>query len=141
MTRTILDRCWALLWLGLAFTMQAAIAAEPSKATNVKPAFTPPYPERVDPFRQPINKEALVSRHASVQQLDLKLKGFVNVGTRKAVFEINGKMVALGAGDSQNEIQVLDMNEQAVTLQRGRHRWTESLLETSRSVQATEPTK
>lgn len=99
----------------------------PAKAATAP--FTPPYPQRNDPFKQPDGQAALASRReAAVQQTNLKLKGFVNVGGLRAVVEIDGQTMALSPGERRGDIQVLEVSPPTLTLQRGRHRWTENLL-------------
>ncbi len=113
----------------LCATSHVAFAVETKPKVIPSTTFVLPYPERVDPFRQPINSEVIASRRdASVQQLNLKLKGFIDVGDRKAVLEINEKIVVLATGETRHDIRMIEMTPHAVTLQRGRHRWTESLL-------------
>lgn len=107
--------------------------ATPASSATAKPVahdFHPPYPERSNPFQLPDSKAALATRReAVVQHIDLRLKGFVNVGgTVRAVVAIDGEVTALAVGDRRADIQILEVTPPTLTLQRGRHRWTESLL-------------
>ena len=116
---------------GTACLAESPPPAKPSPAPASAPAFNPPFPERTNPFQLPDSKAALASRReAVVQQIDLRLKGFVNVGgTLRAVVAIDGDIAALGVGDRRGDIQILEVAPPMLTLQRGRHRWTESLLD------------
>lgn len=121
-----------MLTLAIAPTLQAA-ETPPSSAGKTAPEFNPPYPDRANPFRLPDSKTALASRReAIVQQIDLKLKGFISVGSApRAVIAIDGDVTTLGVGDRRGDIQVLEIAPPTLTLQRGRHRWVESLLDQS----------
>lgn len=95
------------------------------------PGFDPPYPPRSNPFQLPDSKAALATRReAVVQHIDLQLKGFVNVGgSLRAVVAIDGDVVAMAEGERRGDIEMMEVTPPTMTLQRGRHRWTESLLE------------
>jgi hypothetical protein len=100
-----------------------------------KPAFQPPFPAR-NPFQLPDGKAVLAQqREAVVQQVNLKLKGFVNVGDGvRAVVEIDGKLVALASGDKRGSIDVLEVTPPTLMLQRGPNRWIETLYATESKV-------
>lgn len=102
-------------------------AGKPKK--QAAPGFQPPYPERANPFQLPDSKAALATRReAVVQHVDLQLKGFVKVGgVQRAVVALDGQVAMLELGDRRGDIQVLEVAPPTLTLQRGRHRWTESL--------------
>jgi hypothetical protein len=96
-------------------------------------AFVAPYPDRTNPFQMPDNKAALATRRdAVVQQIDLHLKGFVNSGDgTRAVVLIDGVVTSLGADEKRGDLQVLEIAPPVLTLQRGRHRWSESIVKPS----------
>lgn len=81
-------------------------------------------------FKQP-DRAALAARPQAQQQQqsNLRLKGFINVDGLRAVVEIDGKMTTLQAGEKKGDIQVLEITNTGLTLQRGRNRWTEPLIE------------
>lgn len=133
-----MKRLAGCLTLGIALANSGASAAAESPAgptpvatVDAKSGFNPPYSERTNPFQLPDSKAALATRReAVVQQVDLRLKGFVNVGgTVRAVMAIDGEVTALAVGDRRGDIEVLEVAPPSLTLQRGRHRWTESLLD------------
>jgi hypothetical protein len=104
-------------------------AAKATASTAEKPAFQPPFPAR-NPFQLPDGKAVLAQRReAVVQQINLKLKGFVNVSGTRAVVEIDGKLETLAAGDKRGSIEVLEVTPPTLMLQRGPNRWVETLNE------------
>jgi hypothetical protein len=142
-------RIWFPLPLALAAS-SAALAADPPKpavatpakaaaAATEKPAFQPPFPPR-NPFQLPDGKAVLAQRReAVVQQINLKLKGFVNVSGTRAVVEIDGKLETLAAGDKRGSIEVLEVTPPTLMLQRGPNRWVETLNEAQGKVAVAVP--
>jgi hypothetical protein len=121
---------------GLAADPPPAAPAE-APAGAKKGDFTPPYPLRTNPFKQPDNKAALAARReSSQQQSNLRLKGFVHVGTLRAVVEIDGQLTMLSTGQRHGDLEVLEVTPTSLTLQRGRYRWTETLAEAVRAATA-----
>jgi hypothetical protein len=112
------------------FSAEAPAPQVSSKVAGAVGTFTPPYPGRSNPFQLPNNTAAMVTRRdATVHQIDLRLKGFINVGEGlRAVVVLNGEVTSLANGERRGELQVLDIAPPTLTLQQGRHRWTESLL-------------
>jgi hypothetical protein len=111
-------------------------AAKPATASE-KPAFQPPFAAR-NPFQLPDGKAVLAQRReAVVQQINLKLKGFVNVSGVRAVVEIDGKLESLAAGDKRGSIEVLEVTPPTLMLQRGPNRWIETLNDTQGKIAAT----
>jgi hypothetical protein len=91
--------------------------------------FVPPYPERTDLFAPPKrpNLEAVV-RENGQSSASLVLKGFVNVDGPRAILLIDRNLATLAVGDEKFGVQVVSIEPPQITLQRGRERWTESLL-------------
>jgi hypothetical protein len=135
-------RCWLLASIAACGLASAWLQAQEDTVAKVTPAvekaaapaeFVPPYAHRVNPFRQPDNKTLLASRREAPQQMQLQLKGFINADGLRAVVQIDGQTTLLAAGVRQGDLEVLEVTEKSVTLQRGRHRWTESLAESIRA--------
>lgn len=110
-------------------------AADAAPAT---PVFQPPFPQRSNPFRQPDNKQVLAARRESLaQQTQLRLKGFVRVGSEvRAILEHDGELLTLSAGERRGDTQILEIAPPTLTLQRGRHRWTESIIDAAAAIAA-----
>jgi hypothetical protein len=112
----------------------ASAQSEPSpptaNGTEVSPAavadFTPPFPERTELFEPPKRAQTTVRRDDESGNT-VELKGFINVGSPKAVLSIDGVITPIAAGDEKYGVQVISIDGPAVVLQRGRSRWTATL--------------
>ena len=110
---------------------QAAKAnREPTPAVAVQspaaPAFSPPFPNRVDLFQPPKRAEGSQHRGETNEGL-VELKGFVNVDELRVVLSIDGAIAPLPEGGEKYGVQVISITPPSVVLQRGRSRWTASL--------------
>ncbi len=114
----------------------ASAVAEPDDSTQpdvaAKP-FDPPYPGRTDLFAPPKKPDLeTIARSGGRTNSSLALKGFVNVDGPKAILLIEGQLATLAVGDERFGVQVVSIAPPQITLQRGRERWTESLLQPGR---------
>ncbi len=102
----------------------------PVTAVEVLPDFDPPFPERVDLFAIP-NRQRSIEKQSGTNEQSIELKGFVNVGKRRAVLAINGVTSPIAVGETRHGVEVVAIEPPRVVLQRGRSRWTTSLAEAS----------
>lgn len=86
--------------------------------------FDPPYQDRVEIFLPPSRKHSVAK---STSNSEVQLRGFVRVDRPKALLVVDGKLRALAAGEQFGGIEVIQIEQPLVTLQRGRVRWTEAL--------------
>jgi hypothetical protein len=105
-------------------------------SSNVSPAaettdagFTPPYPDRKNPFSRP---GTALSTDYSLRDAtaagDIQLRGFANVARPRVLLVLRGKAVSLRAGDEHAGVKVLAISPPEVTLQVGQRTWTKSLV-------------
>ncbi len=100
-----------------------AVATPPPVARD---HFTPPFPDRTDPFEPPKRAEGLVRRGDNPGET-VELKGFVNVDGPRVVLAIDGIISPLPVGGEKYGVRVIAIQPPSVVLQRGRSRWTASL--------------
>ncbi len=118
---------------------EPSVAQSPHPATAVEAPSTDakavelPYPDRQDLFLPP-KARTVAADTPDVLDPDVQLKGFANVGRAKALLLIDGSVVALAAGETRGHVQVLSIDPPRVTLQRGDRQWTESLFESTLTV-------
>ncbi len=109
------------------------------KAANVEPSatlpqptatavdhFTPPFPDRSDPFDPPKRARGMARRSEDSGET-VELKGFVNVDGQRVVLDIDGIISPLPEGGERYGVRVISIQPPSVVLQRGRSRWTASL--------------
>lgn len=101
---------------------QAAMATQPPALDN----FTPPFPERTDPFEPPKRAQTMVRRGDNPGET-VELKGFVDVDGPRVVLAIDGIIAPLPEGGEKYGVRVISIQPPSVVLQRGRSRWTASL--------------
>ena len=147
-----LTACGFVMFLGCgnqtAPTPSAKSVAQPSvpeaeKQTNAKsgkkqatqrqpadapPPFSPPFPNRSDPFKRP-NFNQMVKTNSASQE-DIKLRGFINVNGMQALLAINGRVQLVQEGERRQGVQVIKISPPNVILQKGRVRWTQRLFDT-----------
>jgi len=105
-------------------------AANPKSAKD-KLDYQPPYPNRTDMFALPrslANKGPSVLNHRPGPARFI-VKGFVNVGRPQVLLAIDGEIAALGVGEERGGAKVVEIAPPQVTFERGRRRWTQSLLD------------
>jgi hypothetical protein len=88
--------------------------------------FTPPFPDRTDPFEPPKRAAGMV-RQGDNPGETVELKGFVNVDGPRVVLAIDGVISPLAEGGEKYGVRVISIQPPSVVLQRGRSRWTASL--------------
>ena len=100
---------------------------------NKKLSFQGPFPQRLTLFQPPkISSSVQASRQtnaAGSRGSDVELKGFVDVAGIQVLLKIDGKLSAIKEGGRQAGVEVVKIEPPYVTLQRGRHRWKQSLLD------------
>ncbi len=92
-----------------------------------------------------------VSIEKSVIHDDIRLVGFVQSGSdeaKRAMLKIGDQLFTVGVGDVVEDVEVLDIDHRAVTVQRSRERWSIALFDasqprhqTKRSRSRPEPTR
>ncbi len=95
----------------------AEVAAQP---------FTPPFPDRVDPFAPPKRANGTVRKDEEAGST-VELKGFVKVDVPRVVLSINGVIAPISEGGEKYGVQVISIDPPSAVLQRGRTRWTAKL--------------
>jgi hypothetical protein len=112
---------------------ETAVAPEPTGEQAAGSAqgvaldrFTPPFPDRTDPFEPPKRAEGMVRRGDNPGET-VELKGFVNVDVPRVVLAIDGVIAPLPEGGEKYGVRVISIQPPTVVLQRGRSRWTASL--------------
>lgn len=94
------------------------------------PGFEPPFGDRVDLFLPPQSDAgSLPATPASPDAGQVVVKGFVNLGTPRAVLQIGDLVAPLAEGESRYDIRVLSIDPPQVVLQRGGNRWTATLVQ------------
>ena len=87
-------------------------------------------------FAQPnVSAPQKVTTERSVDHDDVRLVGFVqneSESTRRALLKIGDHMVTVGVGDVVDDVEVLDIDQRTVTIQRSRERWNIALLDSSK---------
>jgi len=105
-------------------------AKTPKRANDLPTSaatFTPPYPHRRNPFSPPATRVSGRTQATTGNVNTVQLKGFVGIDEVKAVLVIHGQPYVLGKGEQRFGVQVIQISQPQVTLQRRRTRWTESL--------------
>lgn len=100
---------------------------EQAKAKQVSNSYTPPYPNRNNPFQPPMNMPLANIGNSRDQNSSVLLVGFANVGEPKVVLAIDGVVSPLSNGEEIAGVQVISIAPPNAVLQRGRNRWTASL--------------
>ncbi len=75
-----------------------------------------------------------VSIEKSVIHDDIRLVGFVQSGSdeaKRAMLKIGDQLFTVGVGDVVEDVEVLDIDHRAVTVQRSRERWSIALFDAS----------
>jgi hypothetical protein len=108
---------------------QGGAPTQSPAAQKADVGFTPPYPDRKNPFVRvgEAGESASPLRDATAAG-EIQLRGFVNVGEPEVLLVLRGKAVALRAGDEHAGVKVLAISPPEVRLQVGERRWTKSLL-------------
>ncbi len=102
-----------------------AVAAQPQAAGDA-PAYTPPFPDRVDLFTPPKRQGGAAIAKVGGENA-VELMGFVRVDRPRAVLAINGEITTMAEGETQFGIEVISVHSPNVVLQRGRQRWQATL--------------
>lgn len=101
----------------------APAAAGSATAAEPIAEYQPPFPDRVDLFVAPKREGGA---HAEAGE-SVELLGFVEVDQPQAVLSINGLATPIAAGEIENGIEVISIQQPTVLLQRGRQRWQATL--------------
>jgi hypothetical protein len=88
--------------------------------------FHPPFPDREELFLPPTDgsTEPKTGRPA---ESGVVLKGFANLDGSRALLTIDGKFVALKAGESRGDVKVISIDPPQVTFRQGNRRYTRTL--------------
>jgi hypothetical protein len=100
--------------------------AATSSNTVAEPAFTPPFPNRLEAFEPPKGSQSTVRRDEEHGE-SVELKGFINVDQPRVVLSIDGVVSPVPQGGEKYGVQVISIQPPSVVLQRGRARWTATL--------------
>lgn len=97
---------------------------------SVKPPFTPPYPDRVNPFRFVMDQQE--AKQPTEVPKNVRVIGFASVqsdATPKAILQINGVTYTAIAGDVVRGITVESIHDPKVDLQLGKFKWSIGLFD------------
>lgn len=103
----------------------AASAAKPPATEQA--AWTPPFPNRNDPFQPPRYGRRRPRTDTADAADRVVLMGFANVGEPKALLAIDGVVTPLPEGGEAEGVKVFSIAPPKAVLQRGRTRWTASI--------------
>jgi hypothetical protein len=88
--------------------------------------FTPPYPERVNPFLYPEDtSDSPVD--TNVSSLAVELLGFANVGTQRVVIRIGGSVYSPAVGQRVGNLDVISIHPPQAEFRNGSFSWTANL--------------
>ena len=90
--------------------------------------FTPPYPERVDPFRYPDDQIVSAGNESSLVGR-VQVLGFASVREPRVVLKIDETTHTPKVGDKPAGIEVVRITPPTVQLRRGQFSWSASLFE------------
>ncbi|MEX2317820.1 MAG: hypothetical protein WD669_11750 [Pirellulales bacterium] len=101
----------------------AAEVASPTQVVATQPAFTPPFPNRLDLFEPPKRAQGTVRRDEE-SGATVELKGFINVNGPRVLLSIDNVIAPIAEGEEKYGVKVLSIDAPSVVLQRGRNRLT-----------------
>jgi hypothetical protein len=101
----------------------SAAAGPPAIASK---RFTPPFPERLDPFAPPKRAQGTVRRENEFGE-SVELKGFINVSGPRVVLSIDGVIAPIPEGGEKYGVQVISIDPPSAVLKRGSASWTATL--------------
>jgi hypothetical protein len=114
----------------------APMAAAPTKSNTVARAsdkaaveafanYKPFFPNRLDPFAAP-SAELTKNVVQAVIEPGVFFKGVVDVDGPKAILSINGRVYFVGEGETSQEVEVVKLDGNQVTLRRNGKTWIPS---------------
>ncbi len=108
-------------------TDKQSVVKPKEASSKLAQAYTPPYPERLNPFQPPMNAPRVRTDNKQDSNSSVTLVGFANVGEPKVVLTIDGVVSPMSNGEEIAGVQVISIAPPNAVLQRGRNRWTASL--------------
>jgi hypothetical protein len=106
-------------------TSIASAAEDREEAKPVVAGYEAPFPDRVDLFVPPKRQGGVRVEGDTGDSVDLV--GFIRLDHQQAVLSINGQVIHIAEGASQEGVEVISIHPPSVVLQRGRQRWQDSL--------------
>ncbi len=97
-------------------------------ATEVQ--FTPPHPDRLDPFSFPETASVGERDDASLSTVsEVEILGFANVGTQHVLVRSGEKTRSLEVGEIIDGVRIVAINPPSVQLQMGTLIWTATMFD------------
>ncbi len=97
--------------------------------TQVAVSFTPPFPDRVDPFSFPTGIDGEASEVTSPTMMQVKVLGFADVDEPRVFLRSRDTTRSMKVGDKADGIEVVAINVPAVELRMGSVVWTATMFD------------
>jgi hypothetical protein len=98
--------------------------SKPTLETQSK--FTPPFPDRVNPFLYP-DETSKNSADTNASNLSVELIGFANVGTPRVVIRIGDSVYSPSVGQRIGNLEVISIQPPQAEFRNGSFSWTANL--------------
>ena len=111
-----------------AMATPSTTAGTDTEAVQTPVVFTPPYPERADPFHYPDDQVVAAGNESSLVTR-VRVLGFASVREPRVVLKIDDTTHTPKVGDKPAGIEVVRISPPTVQLRRGQFSWSASLFE------------